>query len=605
MAVAVDMRLGLDTIFQPREMTDRERDIVADTLQEFRELQLYRFTFATQWEETSLLLWPDMRNTFQYGNFNWPGQKKTDKQVDATGMVALERFTAIVNSLITPENMFWHALEADNDYVMKDRQVRRWFEMATKILFRERYRGVSGYVGQNVMCYKSLGAFGNMGLFIDDYNDKTFGYGRVLRYRYEPLGGLYIRVNHQNMIDGFIRHYRATANQILQEFGPENFPMQLVPALNLKSQTPYNVIHRVVPRNDYDSDALGPQRMRFASYTIFVGAGLGAGQLDGHGVLLRESGYYSFPLPFGRYTQAPMEIYGRGPAQMVLPSLKTLNAEKSTFLKAGHRAADPIYLTADEAFDPTMVPGFINKGGVNPDGKPMMVPLMPGNIQISEKMMAEEGMIVKDMFLVNLFQILTQTPTMSATEVVERTNEKGIMLAPTIGRQAEFLGVQIHRELDLLARMGKLPPMPPRLREAGGEYNIVYTSPLAKAMRSGQASGFMRTVEWAKEIVGVTGDQGVMDRFDFDTAMPEIANINSVPESWMADDDQVTKKRTQRAKAAQMQAQIQAMPAQAAMIKAQAVANKAGGGQPPQQGGAPQDQQQQQQQPQQPGGLGQ
>ena len=281
---SADWRKGLTfENYQPTMPTPREEDIIRDTLQEFESLRLYRYTFATQWEEASLLIWPDVRNTFQYGNFNWPGQKKTDKQIDATGMLALERFTAIVNSMLTPENYFWHGLKASNKDLMKSRRVRLWFEEATRVLFAERYKPTSGYRGQRTLSWKSLGAFGNYGMFIDDYDDTSFGTGRGLRYRYEPLGGLYIRVNHQNIVDGYIRHYRRTANQILQEFGPENFPAQLVPALNEKSQTLYNLLQRVVPRNDYDSDAIGPKRMRFASYTVFIGGGIGAGGNTGNG----------------------------------------------------------------------------------------------------------------------------------------------------------------------------------------------------------------------------------------------------------------------------------------------------------------------------------
>ena len=47
--------------------------------------------------------------------------------------------------------------------------------------------------------------------------------------------------------------------------------------------------------------------------------------------------------------------------------------------------------------------------------------------------MDEERSLINDAFLVSLFQILTETPNMSATEVIERTNEKGILLAPTVG----------------------------------------------------------------------------------------------------------------------------------------------------------------------------
>jgi hypothetical protein len=74
------------------------------------------------------LIWPEHRNTFFYGSWNWPGQKKTWQQVDASGMLALHRFAAISDSLLTPANSQWHTLEANDDYVMKDRATRLWFD---------------------------------------------------------------------------------------------------------------------------------------------------------------------------------------------------------------------------------------------------------------------------------------------------------------------------------------------------------------------------------------------------------------------------------------------------------------------------------------------
>src|ERR1700679_2781951 len=91
-------------------MTQREQDLVSDTMKEFSELQTWRNTFAAQWEEAAELVWPTSRNTFWYGNFNWPGMKKTDRQIDATGMAALAKFAAICDSLITPRNMIWQQI---------------------------------------------------------------------------------------------------------------------------------------------------------------------------------------------------------------------------------------------------------------------------------------------------------------------------------------------------------------------------------------------------------------------------------------------------------------------------------------------------------------
>ena len=558
-----------------RDMTPREQDSVQDTLQEFAQLLLFRNGFASPWEETAELIWPEYRNTFYYGNFNWPGMKKTDRQIDSTGALALSRFGAICDSLLTPRNMLWHQLGANNDYVMKDRNTRLWFEQATRILFRERYAAPANFSSQNQQGWKGLGAFGNCGLFIDEL-DTAMGDPMGLRYKSVPLGELFIRENHQGMVDGFIRWFRLTARQAWQRWGQSGrFPPSLIPALEGNSETLFDFLHRVGPRNDYDPDRIDAKGKRFYSYYVAMSDKL----------LLDEGGYYSFPLPFGRYEQAPQESYGRGPAQMVLPALKTLNAEKRVFLKQGHRAADPVLLTADDGVvDFSMRPGALNKGGVTADGKLLVQTLPAGNIQITKEMMAEEKSLINDAFLVTLFQILTESPQMTATEVIERTNEKGILLAPTLGRQqSEYLGPLIHRELDILSRQGKLPPMPPRLREAKGEYDVVYTSPLARAMRAQQAAGFMRTVETVKELVNITQDPTLLFPFDFETAIPAIAEIQSVPESWMAGPEKIAAKMKQFAQSQERQAQIQAMPAQAAMMKAQAVAAKNNPQQAPQQ----------------------
>ena len=549
--------------------TAREQEIVMDTLKEFSELQLYRNTFAAHWEEVAELILPTSRNTFFYGNFNWPGAKKTDRQVDATGMMALSRFAAICNSLLTPRNMFWHQLTASDPYVMKDRNTRLWFEEVTKALFRNRYSPLGNFDAQNQNVYTSLGAFGNSAMMVEDFRGPTAERG--LRYINVPLGEIYFHENDQRLVDGFIRWFRLTARNAHKKWG-DKIPPQLKSALDQRSEYPYNFLHRVCPNYDIDPDRIDGRGKPFSSYYISI---------EGQS-LLAEGGYRNFPIAISRYEQTPGECYGRSPAMMVLPALKTLNAEKRTFLKVGHRAADPVLLISDDGLiDPDLRPGAINKGGMSPDGKPLIGTLPVGQIQTTIEMMNEERNLINDAFLVSLFQILTETPTMTATEVIERTNEKGILLAPTIGRQqSEYLAPLIHRELDVLANLQLLPPPPPRLVEARGHYDMVYTSPLARAMRAQEAAGFMRTLESVKELVAITGDHSLLHPFNFQVAIPEIANIQAVPESWMASPEEIAAKNKALAQQQQIQQEIQAAPAKAAMMKAQAVAQKAGGGGP-------------------------
>ena len=567
----------------PRELTDYEAGTVQESLLEFEQMQTWRNTFAGQWEEVSELIRPNDRNTFFYGNFNWPGQKKTDRQVDATGMMANGRFGAICDSLLTPRNSLWHGLKADNPYLMKQRGVRLWYEAVVRALFHYRYQWESNFTSQNQSNYQVLGAYGTMAMAVDEFDytqqsEPTPG----LRYRSIPLGQIYFRENHQGLLDGFCWWHKRTAQQIMQIAGPEYFPEVLRPALEKKSPMLFNLLHRVVPNLALERGRLGARGKPFSSFLL---------SMEGKCLLRAEGGYRRLPVIGSRYDQAPDEIYGRGPAMAVLPALKTLNAEKRTFLKQGHRITDPVLFTNDDGVvDASLRPGALNKGGVNADGKLMVAALPTGTLAMNKEMMEEERNLINDAFLVSLFQIMTESPQMTATEVIERTNEKGILIAPTVGRQqSEYLGPLIMREIDVLQSQHLLPPMPAVMHEARGQFRhqIEYTSPLAKAMKAQEAAGFVRTVETVKELVNITGDPSLLDPFDFDVATPEIAQIQSVPERWMADDAKIAQKRKARAQQQEQQAKIQAMPAQAAMLKAQAAAQKNGPGQLPAQGGPP------------------
>src|SRR5258706_10349314 len=547
-----------------------EEAIIEESLREFAQMQTYRHTFAAHWEEIAELILPTSRNTFEYGNYNWPGTKKTDRQIDATGMMALSKFAAICNSLLTPKNMMWHGLRASDDYVMKDRATQLWFERATKILFGLRYAQYSGFAGQISDCYTHVGACGTKGMFVDEFDTSQHPYQTGIRYKSIPLGELFIHKNHQGIVDGFCRWFRLTARQCYQKWGAAKFPAILLPALQLGSEHLYDFLHRVCPQNEYDPERLDERGKPWASYYLSLT----------DKTLLSEGGYRRFPAAISTYASAPGEVFGRSPAMMVLPSLKTLNAEKRTFLKAGHRAADPVLLTTDDGIvDPSLRPGALNKGGMSADGKPLIGTIPVGNVQISKEMMAEEKALIEDAFLVNLFQLalnLKDLPQMTATQVIEITNQKGILLAPTVGNQEDDLGHMIERELDVAMAIGAFRnyPMPPRLKEAKGSYKVVYTSPLSKAARAQNAAGFMRAVEFSKELINITQDPSHLDWADLDVAMPEMADIAGSPASWTASTDKIDEKRKARAQAMQQQMKIQALPAEAAMMKAQAAAAK-------------------------------
>lgn len=183
--------------------------------------------------------------------------------------------------------------------------------------------------------------------------------------------------------------------------------------------------------------------------------------------------------------------------------------------------------------------------------------------------MDAERMTINDTFLVNLFQILTESPEMTATEVMERTREKGILLAPTIGRQqSEYLGPMVDRELDILASLGLLPPMPQFLKDAQGDYTIQYDSPITRTQKAEWASGAMRTIELLMNVSQATGDPSKLFYINWDVAAPEIAAINGTPSPWINTQEQVDQMKAALSQQQQVNTAIQAAPAAAGILKA-------------------------------------
>lgn len=563
----------------PKPEEDRYREIVMKTILELTTLATTRTWLNLLCEEVAARIAPAWCGHFVFGGDPIPYQKHTELQVDATGMMALSRFMAICDSLLTPKNQTWHQIGAMDANLEKDRATREWFYLTNKKLFQYRYMPQAMFSANNQGVYHSLGAFGTGIMFIDHFYDVERRV-KALRYKNIPFGEAYLKQDHQGRYCGFIRRIRYTAAEAWTAFDDcrDRLPPMILTALEQKSQRKFMFLHHVCAKDQYEPGIPGYRGMPYASYYI----------CQDSQTFLREGGYHCLPFAGTRYYQGPNEQDGRGVAMDVLPALKTLDSEKRTFLKAGHRAADPILLMMDDGLmNMNLKPGSQNRGGWSPEGKPLVGTLPVGEIQVTEQMMAEERNLINDAFLVALFQIMTEKNGMTATEVIERINEKGILIAPTLGRQEEYLSTVIDRELTCLADMGVLDPLPPALIEAGGQYAVTYKSPLARAARAQEAAGFMRTIETVKELVNVTQDQSLLFPFAFDRAIPAIAEIQGVPEPWMATQEEVLQKKQAAAQQQQKDDQIKAAPAAAAMMKAQAAVQKAGGAGPAPAGSIP------------------
>lgn len=530
-------------------------------------LKKYRGNWETTWQEVAERCFTDQAD---FNVTRSKGEQRNQRVFDSTATMAVERSASAITGLITPKSERWHTLTTDDDQLNKSQNVKRYFDDVARILFANRYAAKAGFETANYQAIRSLMGFGTGQIAV---NEAPSGNGLI--YQAIFLGDMFYGVNNFGVIDTVMREFTFTKRQAIQEWGFDALPKKI-----REDKTPdakYEFCHIVYANDDYNEASIKAEDRKYLYAYLYR---------EDMDKPLKEGGYFSFPYAVCREMTSPNEIYGRSPAMQVLPEIKSLNEMRKTTIKAGHLMVTPPLLAPTDGMGVGILgagpmainftPGGITKGGVNAQGQQMIHPMNTGvRPDFGQAMIEESRRIINDSFYLNLFQILVETPSMTATEVLARTQEKGILLAPTAARlEQEYLGPMIERELDILSRQGKLPELPAELIEAGGEYTIKYESPLTRAQRSSQLLGIQDTFNMALQ--GASVDPSILDRINMDEMLKQSADINNTPASIIRSDEETQQLREGRKQQEQQQQILAQAPAMAGAAKNIAEAQAAG-----------------------------
>lgn len=511
-----------------------------------------RSTYDAHCQEVAEVLLPRQDNFF---NTQKPeGQKNSEKVISSVALEALNKFAAAMESILTPRASRWHGLSTTNHELNENQEVREYFDDVTDVLFQKRYSSKANYASQQHETYMSLGAFGTGVLIVEDYPEEL-----GIRYKSSHISEHFFMENVHGLIDVDYRLYKLTARQAVQKFRGGNLPQKIMDAAEKNPHEKFEFIHCVKPNDDRKHSAKDYRGAMYSSYHVAV---------EGS-TFINQGGFRTFPYIISRYVTSPGEIYGRSPGMTALSEIKMLNAMRKSDLRARHMAIDPPVLTSDERAlrRPLIKPGAINFGALDANGNPLLRPY--GNqthIDVSNDAMNASHEIINDIFLVKLFQILVESPQMTATEVLQRAQEKGDLLSPSAGRQqSESQGRMIEREIDLLTFAGLLPPMPDVLREAGGDYEVEYTAPLNVLQKAGQAASTTQVINDALPLAQL--DPSIMDNFDFDEYVGIMREARNAPSRLFRSEDEIKAIREQKQQQQQMQQVVAAAPQVAGSIK--------------------------------------
>lgn len=518
----------------------------------FVKLENDRSSFRSHWMEISDYIAP-RRGRYLIEGQNSRGRKRTTKIIDSTGTQALRVMAAGLMSGMTSPARPWHRRRVRDD-LMDNGDVRRWLaqvEMIERSILHK-----SNFYNAIYTVYTELGAFGTAPL----YRQPSFD--DVIRFRPFTVGEYVIAENDQGVVDTLGRHFTMTVGQIVQKFvhdpttGKMDWSGVSKATKRLWDESNYDelveVLHFIEPRLMGDRDASKKDALNMPFKSCYFEL---ASESD---ELLMESGYRKFPAYVPRWDVLSGDVYGRCPGMDTLGDIKQLQHQQKRKAQAIDKMVNPpmVAPTSLKGKPSTVLPGQTTY--VDPmQGGQGFVPAYQVQPRISELQMdiAEVQNRIQRGFYADLFAMMINSDRrqMTATEVVERHEEKLVLLGPVLQRiNVELLDPLLDDVFEYALEAGLLPEPPEAL--AGEELEVEYISLLAQAQQAVAASSLERVMGFAGNLVAVFPD--IVDGIDSDEALRQYSEILGTSPDVIISDEELQAKRQARA---EEQQQMQAM----------------------------------------------
>lgn len=506
------------------------QDQAKELQRRFEALKTTRNNWESLWQECADYVHP---NRGDFTTQQWQGSKRTQKIFDSTAPWALGQFAAGLHGFLTSPTQRWFSLKTLVPGMDADRDVRTWLENTTDILFDQVFNAPSSrWLQQSHEAYLDIGAFGTTTVFVEDIP------GRPITFKTFHLKECFIGENDDGFVDTLYREYHRTALQLAERFGEERLPEPVRKALREKPFEEFKLIHAIFPRKDYDPTSLSFTRRQFASVFMICDKVKEPWVID-------ESGYFEQPFATSRWYKSSGEWYGRSPSMEVLPDIKMVNEMMKTVIKGAQKAVDPPLQMPDDGF---MMPIKMNPAAINyyrRGTQERIEPVLPGNsirVDIGLDMIDSRRQQIIRSFHTDWMQ-LQEGPQMTATEVLQRQEDRMRLLSPMVGRmQAEFLGPIISRVFAIAMRRQMIAPPP---RQLAGPLKIDYTSPVVQAQKSTRLFSLTRLFETMVPLANVKPE--ILDKMDADGTFEWVHKLLDAPMQVLASDEAVQAVRQQRA----------------------------------------------------------
>lgn len=472
----------------------------------------------------------------KWGAVNIPRGPSQDERIfDPHAQQSMEQSVAVVEGYLIPRGQIWQRWQLPDDELMKLRHVREWVEAKNRLLFQLRNDPKSGFTGNTHESIASLLAMGMQSTWPSIRRDIT-GRNVGLSYQSEFVGQVYVKTNHQGLVDTVHFAMGLTARKCEQEFGEEAPETAQRAMRDNRPDEIVSIIHAIKPNTAFDPERIDWRGKPWA----------GCYYERGKQQVFKVGGYRRMPRIVSRYVTAPNEDYGRAPVFHVLPAVRACQQMVQDLILASELAAMPPLAAHSDMLDETIryAAHEVTYGAIDHRGNRRLVPLyessdMQGSFTLLDRM---QKLIDRALFT-DMLQIRQELKShVTDAQLYQREEEKGILMAPLANQETEWLSPMLDREIDLMDEMDLFADMPGEVGEAidAGMDPFVpsYDNGLTRAMDAGAAAGYFRLLEQLSPVMQI--DQSALEEFKakypFSKVLDNLGRINAVPASWEADD---------------------------------------------------------------------
>lgn len=512
-----------------QEQAPEKKALAQSKIDRYAKLKSDRINFEVHWQDCYEMIVPRKEDVISN---RMQGDKRNDNLYDSTAIKSNQMLAATLSGMLTNTETRFFDLQFGDPVFDDDDLVKGWLQEVADRMFT--VLNSTNFHTETHEVYIDLGAIGTSCIYMGEHDEK------IIHFNARAMKEIVIDENNLGVVNYVGREFKWQARNIVEEFGEDNLPYEVLKAYKDGSSDSWDILHVTEPKN---KDQESGKNKHFTYLSTYM--------LKEHAYILSESGYREFPYAVPRWTKTTGEKYGRGPGMDMLPDIRMLQAMKETTIKGAQKVVDPPLQVSDDSVigQVRLTPGGLTV--VRPGSDPIKPLITNANVDFGFQNLEAERKSIKEGFYEDLSQLGTG-PQMTAEEVQQRTREKLQLMGPILARQhSEFLSPVIERTYAIMARRKMIPAAPAKIQ--GKSFHVKYSSLIARAQRMSEGQNLTRALSMATPLIQVI--PATLDNVDGDKALKYIFDINGVPKKIMRTQREIDMKRKQQqaaeAKAAQ------------------------------------------------------